>query len=229
MLPEGASRKDLVTERDFQDHALRYGQSWYRYARDVRRRICPNGCLYLVTGADKARSWGLTSFSMTSDMCMVSVNLGIADTSRWEYSGCAFRQSNDTCPPGNENQCVFLRGFMISVRGILDALLTGQEVLVEDSKGLSPESLSKANSSRNTAGVLGIILNRVKNKFFGSENVHAVVRTEDKSNGAGENGPENQYNVTVHPVPSPPQVCFQVACATMIYPQFSSLVIHQLL
>jgi len=36
VLPEGVSRQDLRTSRDFLDYALQHGVGWYQYARDVR-------------------------------------------------------------------------------------------------------------------------------------------------------------------------------------------------
>lgn len=220
VLPEGASREDLMTERDFQGHALRYGLAWYRHAREVRRRICPNGSLYLVTGVDKTRSWGLTSFSTTSDMRMVSVKLGIANTSSWEYAGCAmFRQSDDNCPPAHENQCVFLRGFTISERGLFSATLTGQEVRVEDGKGLSPGILSLATSNRNTAWTLvGSTLSKLGNRLSGSE------QTEDET---GEN--DSEYTVGLQSVPGRPQVSFHTSMSHSNITIVTSLVIHRIL
>jgi hypothetical protein len=71
-----------------------------------------------------------------------------------------FRQSDESHPSMHENQCVFLRGFMISERGFFNALLTGEEVRVEDGEGLVlGASPSTTTSSQNTVGAsLGRIL-----------------------------------------------------------------------
>lgn len=94
---------------------------------------------------------------------------------------------------------------MISGRGLLTAMLTGQEVCVEDGKGLSPGGLSMTTSSLNTAGAaLGSILCRAGNWLTGSGNVHASEHSEDKHNGTSS---ENQFGVAVESVPGIPQVC----------------------
>ena len=229
VLPEGASHEDLRNERDFRNHALQYGLAWYQYAREIRGRMCPNGSLYLVTGHDKARSWGLTSFSTASaEMRMVSVKLGIANTACWESSGCAmFRQSDDSLSATNENQCVFLRGFMISKRGFFNAMLTGQEVRVEDGIGAGTRIPSSQNTIRAS---FGRILGTMDSWLSGSENVHVMEQTEDENHDNAENMHKNQYDVVVQSVPGLSKVCSSQPHGYMIYPRFpSSFAIHQLL
>jgi hypothetical protein len=139
VLPEGASRQDLKNIGDYQKYALQHGLAWYQYARE-RGRVCPEGSLYLVTGHDKTRRWGLTSFSSTPGMHVVSVKLGLNDTSCWGYSGCVgFRLSDDKHPPVEKNQCVFLRGITISEQGS-SAKKSGKRVRVEDDNRLGQKT-----------------------------------------------------------------------------------------
>ncbi|PBK66352.1 hypothetical protein ARMSODRAFT_856095, partial [Armillaria solidipes] len=60
MLPDGGNRYDTKHRSLFQQYATKNALSWYIYVNslDHLARQAPNGSLYLVTGCDKARSWG---------------------------------------------------------------------------------------------------------------------------------------------------------------------------
>jgi hypothetical protein len=151
VLPEGASRQDLKTDMDFFNVALQQGVAWFQHARHELRRRCKS--LYLITGQDKARLWGLTSFRSASGTASLRIELGIDNTSKWKPSNSTtFRRSEDSqLPrPTHENQCVFLRGFMISERqASIAKWRSGQKVAVRDIGELGFESLRNANISEN--------------------------------------------------------------------------------
>ncbi|KAJ7695527.1 hypothetical protein B0H14DRAFT_2485832, partial [Mycena olivaceomarginata] len=61
-LPHGAHLQKLENLASIEHHAVKYAQSWYRYARETRGRKLQNGSLLLITGCEKAMSWGIASF-----------------------------------------------------------------------------------------------------------------------------------------------------------------------
>ncbi|SJL10336.1 uncharacterized protein ARMOST_13720 [Armillaria ostoyae] len=102
------------------------GGNIYVNSLDHLARQAPNGSLYLVTGCDKARSW-TAAVSRPSESHTISVKFvigpimegGIALQTSWStHIGADTRIYPDhpDSMPQQENQCVFMRGFTISVR-----------------------------------------------------------------------------------------------------------------
>lgn len=85
LLPDGASRKDLLNRKDsFQEYAMHNALRWYQFANQHLGRQIPNGSLILVTGCDMAFKWGIASFSdVSSD---VEVELSFIPSYRGTYS-----------------------------------------------------------------------------------------------------------------------------------------------
>ncbi|KAF8133077.1 hypothetical protein K438DRAFT_1641830 [Mycena galopus ATCC 62051] len=65
-LPHGARAEKLRNLENVRQYATRHAESWYKYANKTRGRGLVNGSLYLVTGCEKARSWGMASFHNVS-------------------------------------------------------------------------------------------------------------------------------------------------------------------
>ncbi|KAJ7363019.1 hypothetical protein DFH08DRAFT_654935, partial [Mycena albidolilacea] len=61
-LPHGAHLQKLENLVSMEHHAVKYAQSWYKYVRETRGCKLQNGSLLLITGCEKARSWGIASF-----------------------------------------------------------------------------------------------------------------------------------------------------------------------
>ncbi|KAF8189171.1 hypothetical protein K438DRAFT_1676891 [Mycena galopus ATCC 62051] len=61
-LPYGAHLKKLRNVENIRAYATEHAASWYRYINGPRGRGLANGELYLVTGCEKARSWGMASY-----------------------------------------------------------------------------------------------------------------------------------------------------------------------
>ena len=97
LLPDGASKEDLRDTGTFLDQALKHGITWYEYANIIRRRRAENGSLYLVTGCDKATSWGIASCSNGTGGTGVSLKFTAAQVAagsgsysyKWETSSPA--------------------------------------------------------------------------------------------------------------------------------------------
>ncbi|KAK7017300.1 hypothetical protein R3P38DRAFT_1321274 [Favolaschia claudopus] len=119
-LPRGAHQQQL---KDGAIHLRRYAannaKSWYQYVVNTRGRDIGNGNLFLVTGHEKARSWGMAHYSDHPKDQNFSLefrngpgNVGYA----W-VSGFPSRAEGKKHDPadGPLNQTLFLRGWTISL------------------------------------------------------------------------------------------------------------------
>ncbi|KAJ7873171.1 hypothetical protein B0H13DRAFT_1025037 [Mycena leptocephala] len=61
-LPHGAHLQKLRNLETLRTYVAKHAESWYKYIRVTRGRELENGSLYLVTGWEKAPSWGMASF-----------------------------------------------------------------------------------------------------------------------------------------------------------------------
>ncbi|KAJ7822057.1 hypothetical protein B0H14DRAFT_2370973 [Mycena olivaceomarginata] len=61
-LPNGAHLEKLENLDNMRRYAARHAESWYKYVNETRGRGLANGSLYLVTGWEKADSWGMASY-----------------------------------------------------------------------------------------------------------------------------------------------------------------------
>ncbi|KAJ7889645.1 hypothetical protein B0H13DRAFT_1626682, partial [Mycena leptocephala] len=61
-LPHGAHLDKLENIETMRRYATKHAESWYKYANETRGRGLVNGSLYLVTGCEKAQSWGMATF-----------------------------------------------------------------------------------------------------------------------------------------------------------------------
>ncbi|KAJ7726670.1 hypothetical protein B0H14DRAFT_2183835, partial [Mycena olivaceomarginata] len=61
-LPHGAHVEKLENVASMQCYAVKHAESWYKYARETRGRELGNSSLLLITGCEKARSWGMATF-----------------------------------------------------------------------------------------------------------------------------------------------------------------------
>ncbi|KAJ7826201.1 hypothetical protein B0H14DRAFT_2368296, partial [Mycena olivaceomarginata] len=61
-LPCGAQLKKLENLETVRAYAATHAASWYKHIKGARGRELDNGSLYLVTGCEKAESWGMASF-----------------------------------------------------------------------------------------------------------------------------------------------------------------------
>lgn len=135
-LPDGVTREDLQGIARFREYAVRNAGNWYKYAKGPRGRNVENGAIYLVTGCDKSKSWGVASFSgvpasFNLNFVPATAEGGNANiTSTWEHTSFASTNSGPTPVEyfdGDRprNQCTFIRGFKISLSQGLWATLFG--------------------------------------------------------------------------------------------------------
>ncbi|KAJ6463969.1 hypothetical protein C8R45DRAFT_877963, partial [Mycena sanguinolenta] len=115
-LPHGAHREKLKNLKDVRDYAARHAESWYEYANVTRGRELVNGSLYLVTGWEKAESWGMASFhdgSLEFKLSFKPTKHAPIYKYRWNRDHCHRKQADSKGTP--LNQTTFIHAFAISV------------------------------------------------------------------------------------------------------------------
>ncbi|KZV93490.1 hypothetical protein EXIGLDRAFT_612881 [Exidia glandulosa HHB12029] len=134
-LPRGGLRIDAVKRNLYQKYAATHAESWYRYINQDLQLGVQSGALYLVTGTDKCSSWGVASFAKPSgsqSLTLKFVASGAASSdvsikNSWSADfGVEHRAK--VVDPSELSQCVFARGFVISVRDHLWAQICGMSV-----------------------------------------------------------------------------------------------------
>jgi hypothetical protein len=129
VLPSGATRIDALSVLDFYKEALHNTVDWYAYARNIRRRVAPNGTLILVTGCHKTASWGVASVSKHATK-------GPASLSEPSSNTPTFRIHDGLSQLGNarSNQCVFIRGLVMKMQGGTFRQVSSKVSSIEDPK-----------------------------------------------------------------------------------------------
>ncbi|KAK6987572.1 hypothetical protein R3P38DRAFT_2661685, partial [Favolaschia claudopus] len=120
-LPRGSHQQQL---KDGAIHLRRYAannaRSWYRHVVNTRGRDIRNGNLFLVTGHEKARAWGMAHYSDHPKDHNFSLEFRNAPGSAgytW-VSGFPSRaegKKHDPATDGPLNQTLFLRGWTLSL------------------------------------------------------------------------------------------------------------------
>ncbi|KAF9069896.1 hypothetical protein BDP27DRAFT_1179781, partial [Rhodocollybia butyracea] len=135
--PEGGSKIDHHKYNKIFNYAAKCARTWYSHVNGPLARGASNGALYLVTGCDKARAWGVASFtdanpdyvSLTFAPRMSRNPLGAPE---YYFSTCssAWASSSSDNVFGNQSGCVFLRGFRIAIQTppFMAGLMIGSKV-----------------------------------------------------------------------------------------------------
>ncbi|KAF7336939.1 WD40 containing domain protein [Mycena venus] len=134
-LPHGARQVKLENRESMQQYAVKHAESWYKYVNGTRGRGLVNGSLFLVTGYEKARSWGMASFqdvSLQNEFQLSFRPTTDADNGyryRWHAPYCHRKHADSPSVDGSLlNQTTFIHAFAISVcEGFLGRVL-GTEV-----------------------------------------------------------------------------------------------------
>ncbi|KAJ7631270.1 hypothetical protein DFH06DRAFT_1224064 [Mycena polygramma] len=123
LLPDGASRWDLLALQAFKDYAANHTRNWYRFVNGRLGWMVANGDLYLVTGVTKSSSWHIAATEKDSGGIKLSLKAkaaalaaaGASGTWAWEDISSGGRHSgprgSQALEIGGKNQTVFFRGF----------------------------------------------------------------------------------------------------------------------
>ncbi|KAF7342818.1 Pleiotropic drug resistance ABC transporter protein [Mycena sanguinolenta] len=125
-LPHGAVLKRLTNIQPVREYARKNAESWYAYMEGARGLAVDNGSLYLITGYEKAMSWGLGAYHSTQDgdefiAYFKPIQQSEANPQyRWMGSGRFPVQHKHYNRPfltdDTLNQTVFIHGLSISIR-----------------------------------------------------------------------------------------------------------------
>ena len=205
VLPDGASRKNLIPLNAFREYAIVQTPAWYNFVTHQLNRIISNGSLYLVTGVDKARSWGVASYSnipgerhillRPSDANDIS-----APATRhyaWERSGQVAARAGPRRPVRHENQCVFVRGYKLALRTNRIASALKGQVKLSHTEDSDPKDIIDRGQ-----GILGTF----KSPSFGSSTRHHEPSTSGASQLSDGCEPRNTPEVLVQLFPDIPEV-----------------------
>ncbi|KIY67977.1 hypothetical protein CYLTODRAFT_274994 [Cylindrobasidium torrendii FP15055 ss-10] len=208
VLPLGARRVDAVRLSEYQQYAAKHATSWYRFVKNELRRDMESGTLYLVTGTDKCFSWGATAVSRSGSNNALSLKFfaaNIASTSvgfrnSWLQSiGASTRIGEED----TMNQCVFSRGFVISIkthRKLLSWNSKSAEVRLE----VTTDTQGGADAKKPRASGSGGPVSSIR-RWFGSSG-GAKEAGEDIERDDGERTSTeidmDESNVDVFPFPS---------------------------
>ncbi|KDR69316.1 hypothetical protein GALMADRAFT_77705 [Galerina marginata CBS 339.88] len=125
VLPDGASREDLISTGRFHEYAKRNAPHWYQVINGYGGVVHTNGSLFLVTGCDKATDWATASFPYHPGNSETLVDLRYTWQPDYEppwdggtavtkfYAPPSFKKVPDI--GDRKNQCVFVRGMRISL------------------------------------------------------------------------------------------------------------------
>ncbi|KAJ7476190.1 hypothetical protein FB451DRAFT_1366736 [Mycena latifolia] len=122
-LPDGALREKLENLEPMRQYAAKHAESWYKYVNGARGRGLTNGSLYLVTGCEKTKSWGMASFQDVAAQheFELSFKPSTDETSGYKYRwrrGTRAQQKHADPPTEDEtppNQTTFIHAFTISL------------------------------------------------------------------------------------------------------------------
>ncbi|KAJ7436201.1 hypothetical protein FB451DRAFT_194083 [Mycena latifolia] len=132
-LPHGSQAEKLENIEHMRQYAAKNAESWYKYINGERGRGLTNGALYLVTGSEKSRSWGMAAFQevTTQAAFQLSFEPTTGDRYRWTASGPATTKASGSIPVDDDplNQTLFIHGLSISLgTGVWGRLFKNVEV-----------------------------------------------------------------------------------------------------
>ncbi|KAJ6588051.1 hypothetical protein B0H19DRAFT_197753 [Mycena capillaripes] len=124
-LPDGAHLQKLENVENMRTYTAEHANNWYKYINGARGRGLANGDLYLVTGCEKAQSWGMASYSTVRqefELFFRPTAIPGSTQDHYRWSGAhgrknpARRKSHD--PPSTSdpvNHTTFIHGLSISL------------------------------------------------------------------------------------------------------------------
>lgn len=129
-------------------YAARHAESWYKYVNEVRGRGLENGSLYLITGWEKARSWGMASFQNVAlqNEFQLSFTPTTSGTNTnflydWQRGTPARKKRSAPLADGVAlNQTTFIHGLTISLGTSIWTRLFGDVEISQLADSQSPKS-----------------------------------------------------------------------------------------
>ncbi|KAK6984226.1 hypothetical protein R3P38DRAFT_2576213 [Favolaschia claudopus] len=130
-LPHGAHLEKLENLESMRRYAAKNAESWYKYVNETRGRGLSNGSLYLVTGWEKAESWGMATFQdvPVQKEFQLSFRPTVDAEHGYRYRWQGAHSHRKYADPRAEylNQTMFIHAFAISVCSGIWGKLFGTE------------------------------------------------------------------------------------------------------
>ncbi|KAK0484730.1 hypothetical protein IW261DRAFT_1458369 [Armillaria novae-zelandiae] len=130
-LPNSATKHECLNKGAIKEYVTANGAAWYSYVNGSQylARDAPNGSLYVVTGCDITDSWGTAAVrkpSHSRSLCLSFTAAGVVSGEVKAGHTWSPGSSVDTrayplpsarypYPMNRENQCIFVRGFTVSL------------------------------------------------------------------------------------------------------------------
>ncbi|KAF8993954.1 kinase-like domain-containing protein [Cyathus striatus] len=166
VMPDGGSQHEYVEVEQLKDFIARNAECWYRYAVVERRRTLGQHSLYLITGCLKSRSWGIVTWDTKVSNRQSTLVIGRSPDPAgpaFEWKKVVNASSFRTGPspglttnaesqlPDEANQCLFIRGYRISLsEQALNFITYGPKdgALSNDDKNWDTDSKKRDKSGR---------------------------------------------------------------------------------
>ncbi|KAJ7067220.1 hypothetical protein C8F01DRAFT_662786 [Mycena amicta] len=146
-LPHGSIIKKLEHRETLRSYIGRNAANWYQYVNspEGRGRQLANGLLYLITGCEKAQSWGIGTYQNVAagrEFELLFRPSSTKDDYRWRRGTPARtkRFIPQATGPLSANQTVFIHGYSISLGERLWSRLFGQVSVQEITTSRKPNS-----------------------------------------------------------------------------------------
>lgn len=132
ILPEGGQKTNHMQVLKFQKYAVDCVNSWLNHVNDADGYFAREvEGLYLVTGCDKARAWGIASFYDANSKEIVlefvpklSEHSGQLPEYKFSKSNYASVSADSDSEFQNQSGCLFLRGYKITARKFPQSIFT---------------------------------------------------------------------------------------------------------
>jgi hypothetical protein len=137
-------------------YATKHALSWYKYVNGSRGRGLANGELYLITGYEKAWSWGMASYSSNHEEFVLAFKPTVrAVTDQYRWSGAPGQKNPSQRKSDNRrrvddaplNHTTFIHGLSISLGTGLWSRLIGTVTAEISSIADFQSRLSRAGGS----------------------------------------------------------------------------------
>ncbi|KAH9484558.1 hypothetical protein JR316_0004040 [Psilocybe cubensis] len=117
VLPNGASRQDLISTGHIRDYVRKHALAWYSFLNDPSCIVCPNGTLYVITGVDTSDAWGVacSSESYTDKGTVAQIRYKPTEDRSWQdivRMACLSSGGSSTRKAGG---ALFIRGIKVAV------------------------------------------------------------------------------------------------------------------
>ncbi|KAJ7320990.1 hypothetical protein DFH08DRAFT_674588, partial [Mycena albidolilacea] len=120
-LPHGGQVEKLRPVRFMREYAAKNAESWYKYLNGTKGFELMNGSLLLITGCEKAKSWGMAMFHNVSPQIEFpplsfrpTTDVQNSHKYHWQGAYCHWRHADPPVDDSPLNQTTFIHAFTIS-------------------------------------------------------------------------------------------------------------------